>query len=200
MLISISLKEALLLFPVCSTAQLSWGSAAWACSRQTFRQHPDIAEIYKDVNEALPGCAAVSAAELGQRLKLLGTLPAAHCCFFFFFLCQRSLSFEICLCHCMLRLTLWNDIIVAVMTALSLVPLNRYSRYRQWRTEWMWSVGLLIPAPTRAAQAAAGVQFTAAQSHWRHFSPRGAGKPLWVHEPLFAPLLRHGNLYSSSLG
>lgn len=63
----------------------------WVCSRQTFRQHPDIAEIYKDVNEALPGCVAVSAAELAQRLKLLGTLPAAHCCFFFFSLPEVTL-------------------------------------------------------------------------------------------------------------
>jgi len=74
----------LLLFPVYSIAVLTEAQIAWACSRETFRQHPDIAEIYKAVNEALPGCVAVSAAELGQRLKLLGSLPAAPCCFFFF--------------------------------------------------------------------------------------------------------------------
>lgn len=75
---------------------------------------------------------------------------------FSFFHCQRSLSFEICLCHCMLRLTLWNDIIV--MIALPLVPLHRYLHYRQWRAEWTWSVCLLMPAPTSVAQAAVGVQ------------------------------------------
>lgn len=74
----------MLVFPVDSIAVLAEAQITWVCSRETFRQHPDIAEIYKAVNETLLGCVAESAAELGQRLKLPGTLPAAHCCFSFF--------------------------------------------------------------------------------------------------------------------
>lgn len=137
----------------------------------------------------------------GSETEAPGHPPSCSLVFSFFH-CQRSPSFEICLCHCMLRLTLWNDRIVTVMIALSLVPLSRYSHYRQWRIERTALVSGL--ANTCTHQCGSGCcrssEFTAAENHWRHFSLRGAGKSLWVHEPLFAPFLRDGDLYSSSLG
>lgn len=78
------LKRGIVTFSCIFCSRTDCGSDRMGMLKGTFSQRSDNAEIYEAVNEALPGCVAVSAAELGQRLKLLDTLPAPHCCFFFF--------------------------------------------------------------------------------------------------------------------